>query len=492
MPTVFVKTKLALKTLDGIDATASATATAIVENYVNTPTDINTINKLIVETTTLAQKIALKSTTSKLSLNTTTSKSLTNTRDSSLAVSNDPTPTVLFEGETSTASGASGVAWSGGTINGYMYWAGNFVNNSTTPITQYYANSVKSPQINKAYAASNLVAGYSTFTYADGVPSGVGINAVWLYSGYSNATSALDSSMNYTTGTNTYSKASTYLSGTGNPYLLGITFGGSSSNGGWSTGSSGAIFSIYEAVTQAGLAFSYTEYLDGSDLSGNTLYGTGTGTLNNSYNSVMFDIETWVDVSGSSGADFLNLCNYMKSDSKSTFQASGGPFECIIPIAISHSCSNYNGTGLAAISAILQDQNGYYDYIVPKLYTQNVGLTNEYIPNNIMPWPQFVQNLSNNYLYNNKYGSGFILPSVFNNNLLSTGGSNDDNPPNLYWTQTSDTSSSPALFAFVTGCTTISNFPLDTGAENFINAICATTETIGGSMQWVNGTFSPA
>jgi hypothetical protein len=203
----------------------------------------------------------------------------------------------------------------------------------------------------------------------------------------------------------------------------------------------------------------------------------------------MLDIETWNSPSGSTGQDFLNLCNYIKQDGKSMFQFGGVRYECIIPITISHSCSNYNGTGKAVISAILEDQNGYYDYIVPQMYTQNLGKCNEYIPNSNISWPQFVSHLKNNYFYNNKYGSGFILPTCNHNSLLTDGGANNNNAPNLYWYQSSDTNTNPAVFTYGIG-TPITDFKLDTGSENFFNAICDTTETLGGSIQWVNGLMS--
>jgi hypothetical protein len=463
MKKVFVKTNLRVEKPSGESGTASASASANI-------TEANrkkTVNKLVVQTTSLAQTIALNSLT--LSVNPTS--------DASKASSSD----YDADQNTTATSGTSSVAWNGGIINGYFYWQGNFVGSSGT--TQHYANSVSAAQPANG-SSSNIVQGSSTYTYKDGVPTGQGINAVWLFSGYSNATSALNSTINYTTGSNTYNNAFNYLKGTGQPYLLGITFGGgASATGSWNTGSSGAIYSIYAAVTQKGLTFSYTE-----TGTGNKLTGTGLGTLTNQYNSIMLDIETWSGPSGSTGQDFLNLCSYIKYDSKSMFQLNGVSYECIIPITISHSCSNYNGTGLAVISAILQDQNGYYDYIVPQMYTQNIGTTNEYVSNSNITWPSFINYLKNNYFYNQKYGLGFILPTINFNSLLNAGGTNNNLPPNLYWYQSSDTNSNPATFGYQSG-TAVDSFSTDTGVENFFNAVSGVTATLGGSVQWVNGTL---
>mgnify|MGYP005632105309 CR=1 FL=1 len=382
-----------------------------------------------------------------------------------------------------TATTTSKVAWSGGSINGTFLWAGNFVGSS--PISQYYANNVSAAQTFNNTTTSNIVSTTGTYTYSDQIPTGEGINAVWLFSGYSNASSALNSFTNYTTGSNGYTVASNYLVGTGLPYLLGITFGGGSqSTGSWDTGSSGAIYSIYEAVTQSGVSFSYTE-----TGTGNTLSGTGTGTLNNSFNSILFDIETYTSGStASSGTDFLNLFNYIKSDSKSTFYNNGSPYECIIIVSTAHSCAYLNGTGNAILQPIMEDQDGYYDYFQPQMYTENVGITNEYTSNYQITWPTWITYLQNNYNYNQVYGQGFILPALYFNTLLYNGGNNDGLPPNLYWYQSSDTSTTPAVYTY-SGTTSIT-YSSDLGCEDFFNTQTDVSATLGGSMQWVNGTLS--
>lgn len=385
--------------------------------------------------------------------------------------------------DSSTTTVTSATAWSGGVINGTFLWQGNFV--GLSPTTQYYANNVSAAQSLDDTTNSNIVSTSGTYTYSDQIPTGEGINAVWLFSGYSNASSALNSFTNYTTGSNGYSVAYDYLTGTGNLYLLGITFGGGDqSTGSWDTGSSGAIYSIYEAVTQSGLTFSYTE-----TGTGNTLTGTGTGILNSSFNSILFDIETYTSgETASSGTDFLNLFNYIKLDSKSTFYNNGSPYECIIIVSTAHSCAYLNGTGNNLMQPIMEDQDGYYDYFQPQMYTQNVGTTNEYTSNYQITWPTWVSYLQNNYNYNQVYGQGFILPALNFNTLLSSGGSNDNYAPNLYWYQSTDTGTSSPVYTY-SGSTSLS-YDTDIGCEDFFNNLTGINATLGGSIQWVNGTLS--
>ena len=384
---------------------------------------------------------------------------------------------------TSTTTETTTTAWSGGVINGTFLWQGNFVGSS--PTSQYYANNVSAAQTFGNTTTSNIVSTTGTYTYSDQIPTGEGINAVWLFSGYSNASSALNSFTNYTTGSNGYTVASNYLVGTGLPYLLGITFGGGSqSTGSWDTGSSGAIYSIYEAVTQSGQTYTYTE-----SETGNSYTVTGTGTLNNSFSSILFDIETYTSGStASSGTDFLNLFNYIKTGYTSTFNDNGTLYECIIIVSTAHSCAYLNGTGNSILQPIMEDQNGYYDYFQPQMYTQNVGTTNEYTSNYQITWPTWVSYLQNNYNYNQVYGQGFILPALNFNTLQYSGDSNDNSSPNLYWYQTSDTGTTPPVYDY-SGSTELS-YSVDNGCEEFFNSLTGISATLGGSIQWVNGTLS--
>ena len=283
MQNLFVKTKLGIKNALGQTATATASASGIFRKQ-----EIKEItNTLTVLTTTQSQSAALAT------IPTTAAKN-----------ANKDSTTLTSDIETTGNSGLSSTRWTaGGIINGYFYWQGNFVTNSTQ--LQNCAKYVSATQPSNG-SSSNIVAGSFTYVYQDGVPTNAGINAVWLFSGWSNAATALSSTINYTTGSDTYTNTYNYLKGTGKAYLLGITFGGGSSGGAWNTGAGGGIYSIYQAVTLNGYGFSYVE-----TGTGQILTGFGTGILNNKYNSIMLDIETWNGKAGSTGTDFLNLCNYI-------------------------------------------------------------------------------------------------------------------------------------------------------------------------------------
>jgi hypothetical protein len=367
-------------------------------------------------------------------------------------------------------------------INGYYYWQGNFVGSS--PATQYYFNSVSGQQINYQQP-SNLVPTSSQFNYyGDNLPPN--LNMIVLFTGYSKVSDILSGLKNYTTGTNMYTNAKNYFqSNQVQNYLISLCFGGGvASTGGWDTGNSGAIYSIYQACTKKGVYFSYEETGNG-----NVLSGYGDGTLDYSYNSFTFDIETWGYYSntGSTGKDFINLFNYIKTNPNSNLYS----WEMIIIVTIAHSCSNYNGTGQNVISELLADSTGSYDFISPQLYTQNVGTTVEYCANYNILWSDtgsndnFVYYLSQNKNFI-KYGLGMILPSLFYNGLLNTGGSNDSNPPNLYFYQSSSNNSNPPI-GTASGWKQI-NYQTDKGAGLFFNSIFYQSNVnLGGCVQWVNG-----
>lgn len=364
-------------------------------------------------------------------------------------------------------------------IVGYYYWQGNFVGSS--PITQYYFNDVSSPQISYQNPSNISYTSGQFNYYGDTIPSGT--NTIVLFTGYSKASDILNNLTNYTTGTNMYSNAMNYFKANNiENYLISLCFGGGIANtGGWSTGTSGAIYSIYQSCTKNGVHFSYIE-----SETGNTLSGIGTGTLDYSYNSFTFDIETWESESGSTGVDFINLFNYIKKNQNSNFY----DWEMIIIVTIAHSCSNYNGTGQKVISEILADKTGSYDFISPQLYTQNVGTMVEYCANYNILWTDtgsndsFVYFLNQNSNYSN-YGTSMILPSLFNNSLLNSGGSNDSKPPNLYFYQSNSTSSNPPI-ATASGWKTI-NYSIDNGADSFFNSIFNSSIGTGGSIGWNNG-----
>ncbi len=367
-------------------------------------------------------------------------------------------------------------------IIGYYYWQGNFIGSS--PKTQYYFDKVTSPQINYQ-SPSNLITTSTQFNYyGDNLPPN--LNTIILFSGYSKVNDILNNLNNYTTGTNMYSNAKNYFQiNNVQNYLLSLCFGGGvATTGGWDTGYNGAIYSIYEACTKKGVSFSYQE-----TGTGNIMSGVGTGTLDYSYNSFTFDIETWGATSsyGSTGLDFINLFNYIKLNPNSNYYS----WEMIIIISIAHSCSNYNGTGQQVISQLLSDSSGSYDFISNQLYTQNVGTMVEYCANYNILWndtganDNFVYYLSQNKNFI-KYGVNMILPSLFNNNLLNSGGSNNSNPPNLYFYQSSSTDSNLPI-ATASGWKQI-DYIMDNGATMFFNNLFDVSNIeLGGTLQWNNG-----
>jgi hypothetical protein len=411
--------------------------------------------------------------------------------------------TVSYTAETTTTTNTA-YPWKNGNtqINAFLMWQGNYEYNQTVS-TAYYFKSVSQQQINY-YTPSNgaLVQGTGTFTYSDQVPTNSGVNCVILFNGYSNAATALNNLTNYTNGNNMYTLATTYLNSlpAGTPSLLCLSLGGGNSNGDWNTGTNGAIYSIYEAVTPAGQSFSYVQTGTGSSV---TLTGTGTGILNNTYNSLFFDIETWSNVdnnSGSSGEDFINLFNYIKGPN-STFGTTDS--ECIIMVSMAHSCSNFNGTGQSVFSTIYSDTTGSYDYLSPQMYTCNIGSTNEYCANYNILWNNGYNGANNSvnyYLttYNAnyaKYGVNMFLPAINLPNLYQQGGTNNGGYPNLYWYQYNGNTTTPSLAA-ASGSATI-QYLTDYGVGPFFNSIMngtsgtsQTTGTIGGYIQWVNGTLT--
>ena len=159
--------------------------------------------------------------------------------------------------------------WKGGEIKGYFYWESNFIGNS--PKAQYFAGYVSAPQ--EPYqdeanpGTSNIVQATGTFNYyGNNFPSG--LNAIFLFSGYSNAELALSHIVNLATNTNMYTNASQYFIDNGlnvgaGEALIGLCLGGGNYNGSWDTGESGAIYSIYQAVTKTNVDFSYTERVQG-------------------------------------------------------------------------------------------------------------------------------------------------------------------------------------------------------------------------------------
>jgi len=418
------------------------------------------------------------------------------------------TTTVSYVANTTTITNTV-YPWTRGNtqINGFFMWQGNFEYNQTTSAA-YYFRAVSKKQTSYLDPLNGaLVQGSGTFIYSDEVPTDANVNCVILFNGYSNAATALNSTSltNYTTGKNMYTLANNYLKSlpTGTPSLLCLSLGGGNSAGGWNTGTLGAIYSIYQAVTPINKPFSYVETGTGNNV---TLSGKGTGILNpTSYNSLFFDIETWYNTGGggtsdygSSGKDFLNLFNYIKHSITSTFNG----YECIIIVSMAHSCSNFNGTGQSVLSTIYSDNTGSYDYLSPQMYTQNIGSINEYAANYNILWNDSYKDANNSinyYLTNHnvnysKYGVNMFLPSINLPNLYIEGGTNNAGFPNLYWYQYNGNTVPPSLAA-ASGVGTIEYYR-DYGVGPFFNSIMngtsgksQTTGTIGGYIQWVNGTL---
>ena len=92
-----------------------------------------------------------------------------------------------------------------------------------------------------------------------------------------------------------------------------------------------------------------------------------------------------------------------------------------------------------------------------------------------------------NYYYNQVYGQTFVLPALNFNTLLTSGGSNDNDAPNLYWYQSTDTGTTPVTYIY-SGSTSLT-YSTDTGCQSFFNSITQQTNSLGGSIQWVNGTL---
>ena len=86
------------------------------------------------------------------------------------------------------------------------------------------------------------------------------------------------------------------------------------------------------------------------------------------------------------------------------------------------------------------------------------------------------------------YGLNMMIPALNFAYLYNSGGSNAGYSPNLYFYQKS-INSSTTLVENPSGYRVIT-YTIDTGAIAFYNAILSkTSTTLGGYMQWVNGTL---
>ena len=416
--------------------------------------------------------------------------------------------------------------WNNTLISSYYMWAENFVNSS--PAIQFFPGSIYSQQTQNSISSNSYTSSLQ-YVYNGYSFSGLNANSIFFFTGFSNVTSALTAILTYPeTGSNTFYNATMFglayeyitqtqgliISNSPNSStaLIGPCFGGATVNGGWSPGTSGAIYSIYEAVTTNGAPFSYFEAASDTILS-----GTGTGILQSgfvsneyTFNALTFDIESYGSTgTGSVGQDFLNLFTYIKTNANSVFLISG----IILIVTIGHSCSNFNGTGQSVCSSIYMNQSYYpevstlpnyvsglttyssnstysWDYISPQLYTQNTGIINEYAANSNIYWTgvySFVSYIQQNPNFS-IYGQNLILPSILLPELNNSGGNNNGNPPNLYFYQSSANNVNPIVESSLTEINV--PYTIDTGAVAFFNTIFESSSTLGGYFSWVNGTLS--
>ena len=410
-------------------------------------------------------------------------------------------------------------------LNGYYMWQNNFIGATYDYglIDQYFFIGVTAPQTPDNYPNNNLVPSGGLHLYTT-LPIENNINLIILFSGYSNCFSALNAYKLYNGGDssvapssigidnstiyindnlldnnngsiNLYQSSLNYFDHYGiSKYLIGICFGGGNANGAWGQGILGAIYSIYQAVTNYGVKFSYYEYNASSEKQGSKMTGVGYGSLIygkktkksvNEFNCLVFDIEDGIGTS-SSGIDFINLFDYIKNNPNSTFYNT----DVVIIVSMSHSCSQMIGGDVCR--QIYEGYNGQvyigaYDYISPQLYTQNIGSTNEYCDNYQIVWSAFVSYMGKNPMFK-KYGISMLLPSLNFNSLNTTGGSNDSNSPNLYYYQSVGNNAPITNDGGRASGTEIIPYTSDYGANPFFNAIFGkNNKNTGGAIQWVNG-----
>jgi hypothetical protein len=441
----------------------------------------------------------------------------------------------------STVVSTTNYPWGGGEINSFWYWEGNYASSSgsSAPLTnQGWYTGVSSSQP-PDLSTSNLISTTSgTFTYYGSNSSTFvfpeGLNSIMLFIGFSNANLSLGQyyAYNYTMNTQMLNDTYNYfgisdISDAENRYLIAMSVGGGNSyTGGWTTGvptasvnnpydnpSVGGIYSMYQQCTPEGVSFTYTEYGTGTAVTqtgtgvcsgytnltqgptGNGVNASGLYSLTQ-FNCLAFDIEDGSSVNGystSTAQDFLNLFEYIKTNPNSVFYSTG----VTIIVTISHSCSE--NIGSSVIAPLLSANPCYYDYISPQLYTCNVGTTNEYCANNQIPWSPawssestsetFTSLLEQNSTYST-YGLNMIIPSINYANIYNSAGSNPyPYYPNLYWYETdySIQNAPPAPTTDSVSAGTI-NYSVDTGAVGFFQEMFNSSSSLGGYIEWVNGT----
>lgn len=144
----------------------------------------------------------------------------------------------------------------------------------------------------------------------------------------------------------------------------------------------------------------------------------------------------------------------------------------IVIITTSHTAP-YNAPNLSSAKQLMTSffNSPYIDCITPQLYSNDIGVTNEYAANAAVSWEEF------SLMYKNRINQNLIIsPSIPSNNngygmydLQNTGGTND------------------GLVPINVPQDIINKYPIDIGASNFLKAY--DIDNIG-SFQWMNGTLT--
>jgi hypothetical protein len=144
---------------------------------------------------------------------------------------------------------------------------------------------------------------------------------------------------------------------------------------------------------------------------------------------------------------------------------------------------NKDGTGTSSTLTLRGNSTGFTGSFVVAansniLWTGTPATTGTSFQSSLSVSQQFIQ-----------YGLNMILPAINLPNLYNTGGTNDGNPPNLYYYQYSSNNTNPPT-EDVSGWITIP-YTKDTGAVSFFNSIFGIEQPdIGGYIQWIDGTLT--
>jgi len=208
------------------------------------------------------------------------------------------------------------------------------------------------------------------------------------------------------------------------------------------------------------------------------------------YNAILFDIETG---DAGLGNQFIDLFQTAKS------------LGFKIMFCINHSCP-YGFTDAVSLMELILPST-YIDYVVPQLYTENIGTMNEYVSNDQLVWIDTSDTTTTTFVKllksNPSYSSQMLIPGLLLYNqmpnsgtggLFYSGGTNTGNYPNCFCFDgsgsgcacqgTGTPTPDPAAKNYPDGFTT----SLDPGANSFICSLFGAS-SIGGAIQWVNGNY---